>query len=149
VLGERETGTEHLGQAVAAYRLALEERTRQRDPLGWAGAQTGLGNALERLGERDPGTPYLEQAVAAYRQALEEETRERNPIEWAKTQYNLGLALAALGTRRGDNARLDEALTCFRQASPVLRAGGMAEAATAADRMADRLSRERGASEEH
>ena len=32
-LGERESGTERLEQAIQAYRLALEERTRERVPL--------------------------------------------------------------------------------------------------------------------
>jgi hypothetical protein len=40
-LGEREGGTARLEEAVAAYRAALEERTRERVPLDWA---AGLGN---------------------------------------------------------------------------------------------------------
>jgi tetratricopeptide (TPR) repeat protein len=51
-LGERESGTARLEEAVAAY----------------------------RLGERESGTARLEEAVAAYRAALEELTRERAPI---------------------------------------------------------------------
>ena len=35
-LGERESGTARLEEAVAAYRAALEERTRERVPLDWA-----------------------------------------------------------------------------------------------------------------
>ena len=45
-LGERESGTERLEQAVAAYQAALEERTRERVPLDWATTQNNLGNAL-------------------------------------------------------------------------------------------------------
>ena len=41
VLGERERGTAHLGEAVAAYR-ALQERTRERVPLEWAMMDEGL-----------------------------------------------------------------------------------------------------------
>ena len=37
-LGERESGTARLEQAVAAYPAALEERTRERVPLDWAPA---------------------------------------------------------------------------------------------------------------
>ena len=66
-LGERESGTERLEQAVAAYRAALEERTRERVPLDWATTQMNLGTALASLGERESGTERLEQAVAAYR----------------------------------------------------------------------------------
>ncbi len=65
-LGERESGTARLEEAVAAYRAALKERTRDRVPLDWAMTQNNLGNALLRLGERESGTARLEQAVAAY-----------------------------------------------------------------------------------
>ena len=93
VLGERESGTARLEEAVAAYRAALEERTRERVPLDWAMTQNNLGNALRALGERESGTARLEEAVAAYRAALEERTRERVPLDWAMTQNNLGNAL--------------------------------------------------------
>ena len=92
-LGERESGTARLEEAVAAYRAALEERTRERVPLDWATTQNNLGNALATLGERESGTARLEEAVAAYRAALEEQTRERVPLDWAMTQNNLGNAL--------------------------------------------------------
>ena len=45
-LGERESGTARLEEAVAAYRAALEEWTRERVPLDWAKTQNNLGNAL-------------------------------------------------------------------------------------------------------
>ena len=54
--GERESGTARLEEAVAAYRAALEERTRERVPLDWATTQNNLGTALRTLGrarERD------------------------------------------------------------------------------------------------
>ena len=75
-LGERESGTAKLEEAVAAYREALQEYTRARAPLDWAKTQTNLGNALWRLGERESGTAKLEEAVAAYREALQERTRD-------------------------------------------------------------------------
>src|SRR5262249_46576913 len=80
-LGERESGTARLEEAVAAYRAALEGRTRERVPLDWAATQTNLGATLWRLGERESGTARLEQAVAAYRDALLDDTRERVPLE--------------------------------------------------------------------
>ena len=55
-LGERESGTARLEEAVQAYRAALEERTRERGPLDWAGVQNNLGNALQALGKRESGT---------------------------------------------------------------------------------------------
>ena len=41
---------------MAAFRAALQEQTRERVPLDWAGTQMDLGNALARLGERESGT---------------------------------------------------------------------------------------------
>ena len=71
-LGERESGTARLEEAVAAYRAALKERPasacRSTGPM----TQNNLGNALQTLGERESGTARLEEAVAAYRAALEE-----------------------------------------------------------------------------
>ena len=113
-LGERESGTARLEEAVAAYRAALKERTRERVPLDWATTQNNLGNALRTLGERESGTARLEEAVAAYRAALEERTRERVPLDWAMTQNNLGNALRTLGERESGTARLEEAVAAYR-----------------------------------
>ncbi len=49
-LGERESGTARLEEAVAAYREALKEYTRERVPLDWAMTQNNLGTALSTLG---------------------------------------------------------------------------------------------------
>ena len=105
-LGQRESGTARLEEAVAAYREALEECTRERVPLEWARTQNNLGLALSTLGERESGTARLEEAVAAYREALKEWTRERVPLDWAMTQNNLGNALAVA---RGANGRCSQA----------------------------------------
>ena len=64
MLGERESGTALLNEAVAAYREALKERTRERVPLDWAMTQSNLGNALQSLGARESGTAGLEEAVS-------------------------------------------------------------------------------------
>ena len=115
-LGKRESGTERLEQAVAAYRAAIEELTRERVPLDWAMTQNNLGAALQTLGGRESGTERLEQAVAAYRAALEEYTRERVPLRWAATQNNLGAALHALGGRESGTERLEQAVAAYRAA---------------------------------
>jgi len=94
-LGERESGTARLEEAVAAFQEALREYTRKRLPLQWAMTQTNLGAALGALGARESGTARLEEAVAAYREALKDSTRERVPPQWAMTQNNLGAALGA------------------------------------------------------
>ena len=53
-LGERESGTARLNEAVAAYREALKESTRERVPLQWAMTQNNLGVALNLLEARTP-----------------------------------------------------------------------------------------------
>jgi tetratricopeptide (TPR) repeat protein len=115
-LGERESGTAHLEEAVRAYEAALEECTRARVPLDWAMTQNNLGNALQSLGEREGGTEHLEEAVRAYQAALEERTRARVPLDWAMTQNNLGTALQALGARESATARLEEAVRAYEAA---------------------------------
>jgi hypothetical protein len=68
-------GTRLLDQAVAAYREALKEYTRERVPLEWATAQSNLGSVLGTLGARESGTARLEEAVVACREALKERRR--------------------------------------------------------------------------
>jgi tetratricopeptide (TPR) repeat protein len=115
-LGEREGRTERLKEAVAAYRAALDEYTRDRAPLEWALTQMNLGNALQTLGEREGSAARLEEAVAAYRAALEVCTRERVPLHWAATQMNLGVVLRALGEQESTTTRLEEAVAAHRAA---------------------------------
>ena len=83
-LGERESGTARLEEAVAAYRAALEEYTRERVPLDWAAVQNNLGNAVTRLGERESGTARLEEAVAAWNACLAVTTPVWPP-EWVRS----------------------------------------------------------------
>jgi tetratricopeptide (TPR) repeat protein len=116
VLGDQAGDNSALQEAVAAYRAALEERTRERVPLDWAMTQMNLGNALATLGARESGTKRLEEAVAALRAALEEQTRERVPLNWAMTQNNLGIALSTLGARESGTQRLEEAVAAYRAA---------------------------------
>ncbi len=73
-LGERESGTARLEEAVAAYRAALTERTRERVPLLWAGTQQNLAIVFRVLATRSIGdarVAYLRDALAAVDGALE------------------------------------------------------------------------------
>jgi tetratricopeptide (TPR) repeat protein len=115
-LGERESGTVKLEQAVVAYREALKELTRERSALDWALVQNNLGTALSSLARRESGTARLEEAVAAFREALKELERERAPLDWAMTQSNLGNALASLGRRERRTAKLEQAVAAYREA---------------------------------
>lgn len=115
-LGSWEADNQRLEEAVAAYRAALEEHTRDSVPLNWAMTQNNLGNALQEQGARDGDPQRLEAAVAAFRFALEEFTRERLPLDWAMTQNNLGTALAALGQPTSDPQLMQQAVAAFRTA---------------------------------
>ncbi|MCX7360812.1 MAG: hypothetical protein NTV97_02845 [Alphaproteobacteria bacterium] len=104
---------------VAAYRLALQEYTREQAPWDWAQIQRELGDILVTLGGRS-----LAEAVVAYRLALEEITREQQPKRWAQIQCDLAGALtelgahehATLGSRSSGTARLEEAVAAYRLA---------------------------------
>jgi tetratricopeptide (TPR) repeat protein len=111
---EREEGAGWLELAVAAYRAALEERTRERTPFDWATSLHDLGNALGMLGWRQSSSMRLHEAMSAFRAALEERTRERMPREWALTQSNLGSVMFSLGKLVADERWLEDALDCFR-----------------------------------
>jgi tetratricopeptide (TPR) repeat protein len=128
-LGERESGTARLEEAIAADRAALEVSTRDRVPLDWAATQNNLGLALTRLGERESGTAHLEQAVAAFRAALAEQTRERVPLDWAGSTGNQGIALMLLADRLGDASKEQSAVQQIEVAIVTMRDGGNAPAA--------------------
>jgi tetratricopeptide (TPR) repeat protein len=115
-LGQRESGTRWLAEAVEAFQNALREHTQERVPLDWARTQNNLGTALLRLGERESGTGRLTEAVEAYRNALREHTQERVPLDWARTQNNLGNAFRTLGERENGTGRLTEAINAFQNA---------------------------------
>ncbi len=100
VLGMQGGQNEPLKRAIAAYREALKERTRERVPLQWAAIQNNLGTALQSLGERESGTVRLEDAVAAYREALKV-YEEAGHIDYIRrTKDNLNRAGALLDARR-------------------------------------------------
>jgi len=69
-LGERESGTARLEEAVTAYRAALEERTRERVPLDWAMSTGNQGVALmllaERLGDVTKARSAVQQIEVAF-----------------------------------------------------------------------------------
>ncbi len=104
-LGEREDGTAKAGEAVAAYRAALEVSDARARPARWATTQNNLGSALETLGEREDGTQRLEQAVAAYRGgAGGVQAGRREPLRRhrrAQPRPRRGAARRAAGEERG------------------------------------------------
>jgi tetratricopeptide (TPR) repeat protein len=119
-LGERESGTARLEEAMVAFRDALMERTRARVPLEWAQTRNNLGSALSTLGERESGTARLEEAVAAYQAALEEWTRDRVPLDRLRTTTSLGYTRFYLGDFIGAALNLQEAVANGSSAYPIL-----------------------------
>ncbi len=115
-VGERDAGPARLHQAIAAFKAALADTSRQKNPHFWAECQYGLGGALGSLGEREAGTETLQRAVAAFRAALKEWTQTSAPLDWADTQNGLGLALSGLGDRAEATELLDQAIAAFDQA---------------------------------
>ena len=127
-LGERESGTARLEEAVAAYRAALEERTRERVPLDWAATQNNLGNALSdarRARERHgaAGGGGRRPIARRWRKGPASACRSTGRM----TQNNLGNALSTLGERESGTARLEEAVDGLSRG-----AGGMDPRARAA-----------------
>jgi hypothetical protein len=70
-LGERESGTARLEEAVAAYRAALEEKTRARVPLSWALSFGDQGIALMLIADRTNDSAAAEAALGQIETAHE------------------------------------------------------------------------------
>ncbi|TGS90791.1 hypothetical protein EN856_38830, partial [Mesorhizobium sp. M8A.F.Ca.ET.213.01.1.1] len=85
-LSEREPGGERLVDAEAAYRLALQEYTREKAPVQWAMVENNLGNTLVSLGTQLNDQAKITEAAAAFRAALEIRTRETFPVSWATSR---------------------------------------------------------------
>jgi tetratricopeptide (TPR) repeat protein len=116
LVGQEQAQSASLEAAVAVFREALKEFTRERTPVEWAETQHDLGVVLSILGTREAGTGKLEEALVAFREALKELTRERQPLGWATTQANLGAALGILGQRENGTDRLKESVAASHEA---------------------------------
>ena len=88
-LGERESDSVRLKEAVAAFQEALKERTHSAVPLKWATTQNNLGNALHTLGQRESDSARLKEAMAAYQAALEEFQAAKASYYIDKAERNL------------------------------------------------------------
>jgi hypothetical protein len=73
MLGERESGTARLEEAVATYYAALQERTRELVPFQWARTRENLAEAFLSLATRmahEARRAYLADALIAVDGAL-------------------------------------------------------------------------------
>ena len=140
-LGERESGTARLEEAVGAYRAALEERTRERVPLDWAVTQNNLGNALSRSGSGRAGRrgwrrrspPTARRWRSGPASGCRSTGRGRRTT-WAPRS-------ATLGERESGTARLEEAVGAYRAALEVFEATGTGRYADYARRGLERAEK--------
>ena len=77
------SGAQYAEQSAIAYRASLEELTLEGEPLKWAEAKEGLGNALEELGYKNSDSTYLNQAIDAYNDSLKVYKSDQQPLQWA------------------------------------------------------------------
>jgi hypothetical protein len=116
MLGARLNEEAMIDGAIDEYRSVLTLWTRQRAPLDWAQAQTGLASALRASGQRHKDDKLLEEALSTYNEALEEFTRAKAPLNWARTKNSIGSTLRALGEQRQDPTLLEQAIAAHREA---------------------------------
>lgn len=72
ILGERRGDEKTLEEAIAVFREALKEFTRERVPLDWAGTQTNLGYALTTLARQRGDKGVLLEVISVSRKVLAE-----------------------------------------------------------------------------
>lgn len=124
---DQKSGDEYPQQAAIAYRASLEETTLPENPLGWAAAKEGLGNALEELGHNNSDSSLLNQAIDAYSDSLKVFKSDREPLQWATVKYEMGEALVYLGEQGSGIEYLQQAVRTFREALAALPASSPAE----------------------
>jgi len=107
----------YYAQAVDAYREALQELTRERVPIQWAGFQSGLALTLQALAQNDSAKAagMLAEAETAQRGALEVYPAASRPFERAAVQHDLAQTLMMLGPIEGGTARYEAAERIYRE----------------------------------
>jgi hypothetical protein len=100
-LGERESGTAKLEEAVAAYRESLKEKTRERVPLDWARSLGSEGVALVLLAERRGDAAMAETALAQITTAFETMRDGGHAPDAAYYERQLSSARASVARLRG------------------------------------------------
>jgi tetratricopeptide (TPR) repeat protein len=103
-----------LDKAIATYKQALMDLSREREPLDWAAAQNNLGYGLLIFGERKGDTGHFKDAIKAFEHAAKQWPRES--VKWATAQNNLGHAQMLIGEREGDMKRIEASKSSFQEA---------------------------------
>src|SRR5262245_62237090 len=100
-LGECESGTGKLEEAIAAYREALKEHTPERYPLDWAGTLGNEALALMRLAERGQDATMAAAAGSQINKAVETMRNGGNARRAACCERQLTKARARVCRQRG------------------------------------------------
>jgi hypothetical protein len=95
ILGERESGTAELEEAVSTYREVLQENTRA--PLDWAMTQNNLGLVHIAFFNKDRQPRHLDDALEAVDGALEELRQANAAFFIDKAERLREIILAAKG----------------------------------------------------
>lgn len=114
-------GAEYIKLSIKAYSMALRNRTPDRLPMAYAGAQNNLGIAYVTLARVEDKEENCRKAIEAYREALHIYTLWHSPVSYAATRYNMGVAYAAMAesenTSRVENCR--KAIRAYEEALRV------------------------------
>ena len=121
VLGDRDSSSQMLNEAVDAYEQALAAYGMlDSSAIDLPGTQINYGCALWVLSQRNDDLDLVEKAGKAFRSALGTLDAERSPLEWSLVQNNLGLTLKELGSARKDMGLVEEAVQMYESALSVL-----------------------------
>jgi tetratricopeptide (TPR) repeat protein len=121
------SGFQYPPQAVTAYRASLEELTLEHDPIAWAEAKQGLGNALKEFGYDTSNSDYLNQAIDAYNDFFKVIKPDQQPLQWATVKYELGEAYVDLGEQGPGVRYLQQGVQDYRDALAALPKDGQPE----------------------
>lgn len=110
-------GTAELYQvAVQTYRAALEQISKDDNPIDWALTQKHLGTSLQAIAERTNEEDILSQAAEALEASLDVFRRNTYPMQWASLQSRLGQVFYKLDLKTGDTETLKKSLAAFQAA---------------------------------
>jgi tetratricopeptide (TPR) repeat protein len=105
VLGERESGTARLEEAVAAFREALKENTRARVPFLWAQTEENLALVYRALFAKTGKGVHLADALEAVGGALEEYNKAKAAYYIVKAERLRAELLAMKGNPKNRAAK--------------------------------------------
>lgn len=114
-LAQQRRKEENLKYAIESYEEALEVRTLELDPLGFAMTNVNLGNAYQDLAHIRDVEANLENAVVSYEKALEVYTADKHPFDYAGTMNNLANTYLYLADVKEPETNLQKAITAYEK----------------------------------